>query len=587
MSEAEKYARWVLDPVNTRRTGRLVKLAAQRFLDDLKRTDIYFDPVKAVECINYCEVNLCLWELKWRGQPMDFKPWMRFIFEQIFGWIRVSTGLRRFRKAYVQVAKKNAKSTLAGGLVNFHLIADKSINTPSIFIGANNHEQAQICLKIAGKILENSPEMSDWLDDGDIQLLYNYGEINKIVLHPPGPNSNRDEREGKVVALSKEGSDKKSKTSGGKHGQNPSVIIIDEYGMAADDNQLNDMESGQGAQDEPLLLIITTAAFNKDGPCYSKVRKTGIEVLERTIIDDDYLVLIYEPDQPIGEDGKPKEITIDYLLENEDVWEQCNPNIDVSVRREFLKSRLQAAKNEGGTKEVEVMTLNFNRWMDSYEVFISSDVWNKNVHGLTLEDLEGQECYGGIEFFNARNLNAFCFIFPDVRGHVVIRPLFWMPDDMPDKQDNFMKWAAAGEIKTFMGNVSDNDKVFEYVLGEISRYQMHSFAFKKNLESNDIVQGLIKNGIEGNPISHGYSGISSPTITWEELITSGQVEHFANPVLAWMNGNCLCKRKENEVRLEKSGSRIVGIYAGLNALAQWKTIAAQDTEEAGMTYLNI
>lgn len=578
MSGAEEYARWVLDEKNSERTGRLIKLAAERFLFDLTRTDIYFDEEKAAQCQNYCERYLCLWEDKWRGKPMDFRPWMRFIFEQIFGWIRVDTGLRRFRRAFVQVSKKNAKSTLAGGLVDFHLLADPNISTPSVFIGANNEEQARICLKIAGKILENSPELDDWLADGDVQLFYNYGEINKIVLHA---DPSRDNREGTVTALSKEGSDKKSKTSGGKHGKNPSLIVIDEYGMASDDNQLNDMESGQGARDEPLLFVITTAGFNKDGPCFTKMRGVGIKVLEKTMEDDSFLVIIHEMDPPRGEDGKPGEITVEYLLANEQIWEQSNPNIDVSVSRDFLRSRLQVAKNERGSKEVDVMTLNFNRWMDAPEVFIPAEVWNKNSHGITEDDLLGGECFGGIEIVSGKLLNCFVLLFPDIKGKTVIKPLFWMPDaNRRNKEtDSYNKWVEDNFIITFLGDVSDNDKVYEIIMEELAKYNMHSFAYKTNLENNDIVQSLIRNGIQGNPISHGYQGISTPTLTWEEMLTSNSIEHFNNPVLAWQNSNCMAVRKDNDIRLEKSGGRVCGIYAAINALAQWKTVEAEPKQE--------
>ena len=575
MSHAETYARWVLAPENARRTGQYVKLAAQRFLNDLQRNDIYFDEEKAAESGTYCERYLCLWEDKWRGKPMEFRPWMHFIFQQIYGWIRKDTGLRRFRKAFVEVAKKNAKSTLAGGLVNYHLTADQNVSTPSIFIGANNEDQAKICLKIAGKIIENSPAFEDWLADGDIQLFYNYGEINKIVLHP---DPARDNREGTVTALSKEGSDKKSKTSGGKHGKNPSLIVIDEYGMAADDNQLNDMESGQAARDEPLLFVITTAGFNMEGPCFAKFRKTGIGVLEGTMEDDSFLVIIYELDKPIGADGKPTEITIQYLIDNEEVWEQCNPNIDVSVSRDFLRSRLKSAKNEGGTKEVDVKTLNFNLWVDSPEVFIQAEKWNANVHGLMVEDLEGHECYGGIELSSSKMLNAFCLLFPDVKGYTVLKPIFWMPDDYrkSTETDQFDRWVKDGLIQTCAGDVVDNDWVYELIMADLQKYNMHSFAYKTNLSSNDIVQALLKNGIQGNPISHGYQGISTPTLTWEQMLLKAEIEHFGNPVLAWMNSNCMAKRKDNDVRLEKSASRVVGIYAAINALAQFKSFPETD-----------
>ena len=148
---------------------------------------------------------------------------------------------------------------------------------------------------------------------------------------------------------------------------------------------------------------------------------------------------------------------------------------------------------------------------------------------------------------------------------------------MPDanrqnrETDSYNDWVKAGYIHTFLGDVCDNDKVFELIMTELGKYQFHSFAYKTNLANNDIVQALIKNGIEGNPISHGYQGISTPTLAWEEMITAHEIEHFNNPVLAWMNSNCMAVRKDHDIRLEKSGSRVVGIYAAINAVAQWKT----------------
>lgn len=565
MSSAEGYARWVLAEENARRTGRYVKLAAERFLSDLKRKDIYFDEAKAVECQVFCEKYLCLWEDKWRGKPMDFRPWMRFIFEQIFGWIRVDTGLRRFRKAFVEVSKKNAKSTIGAGLVDYHLVADERVSTPSVFIGANNEEQARICLKIAGKILESSPEMADWIKDEDIRLLYNYGEINKIILTP---DPARDNREGTVTALSKEGSDKKSKTSGGKHGKNPSLVVVDEYGMAADDNLLNDMESGQAARDEPLLFVITTSGFNKEGPCYAKLRATGIGVLEGTMEDDSYLVIIYEMDPPVGEDGKPGEITVEWLLENEDLWEQSNPNIDVSVRRDFLRARLISARNERGTKEVDVMTLNFNRWMDAPEVWIPTEIFNANTHGLG-QPL-GRLCYGGFQMSSGKELNAFSLFFP---GPIhIVKMQFFLPEDRPaDVGVDFSKWASEGHLHICEGNTIENDFMYDKVVDELKKYRCHSISFPSTHDNNEVVQRLIRSGVQCNPIG---KNVSAPTFTWEKLMMAKQVEHFGNPVLRYCNSNTMAIRRGDDIRVERIAGKTAGIVACINAVAQWETIEA-------------
>lgn len=548
MIEAEQYARWVLEPGNEGKTGRLIKLAAKRFLSDLERDDIYFDPVEANRMVIFCERYLRQWEGDWRGMPLKFELWQKFLFQQVYGWIKKANGRRRFTKVYVQIAKKNGKSTMSAGLALFHLFADPRVNTPKVFTAANNEDQAKICVNMAGRMVEQSPELAELVDQKIVRLR-TYGVNITDVIH--------DEKDGFIKALSKESDDKKSKQAGGKHGINASLGVVDEFGMSPDHGASKTIATSMAARMERLMAYITTAGFNKDGPCFRELRDIGIKVLEGQIIADEYLPLIYEMDA--GDDYK-----------NPDNWLKCNPNLDVSVSREFLQEQVNDAVRLGGSTEVENRTLNFNEWMDSPEVFIPSEVWKKNTHGLTPDDLLGQECYGGIEIVSGKLLNAFVFYFPNVQGKKVIKPLFWMPDaNKHNKEtDQYKNWVNEKLIHTFAGDVADNDKVYNLIMEEISKYYFHSFAYKTNLENNDIVQALIRNGIVGNPISHGYQGISTPTLKWEEMFTALEMEHFNNPVLEWMNSNCLAVRKDHDIRLEKSGSRVVGIYAGINALAQ-------------------
>lgn len=573
MSGAEEYARWALAPENAIHTGRLMKLAAQRFMDDLQRTDMYFDEVEAVKMLAFGENHCCQWEGDWRGKPMVWELWQRFIFEQVFGWFWVETKLRRFEDVFVQIAKKNGKSTMCAVLMNFHLMADERINTPKIFTAANNEEQAKICVNMAGKIIENSPDLAEYMDDDTIRI-FKYKEDIFEVRHT--------ERDGFIKAFSKESGDKESKTAGGKHGINASMGVTDEKGMAADHGSTKTIKTSMASRKEPLMFEITTAGFNLSGPCYQENRKVGIQVLEGTVKKDNYLPIIFEIDPPVKEDGKPGDITASWLLEHPEVWKQANPNMDVSVHKKFLKQALEDAVQFGGTTMVDNLTLNFNIWMQSADVFISKEVWAKNQHGITEDDLAGHECYGGIEFLSGKMLNAFVLLFPDIKGKTVVKPVFWMPDDLVKPGTDQETWANEGLINTDPGNVFDNEKAFEILESEISKYYMHSFAFKKGAEHSDIVQALIKAGHTGAPISHGLQGISTPTVIWEEMLNAGAMEHFGNPVLAWQNSNCMAKRKENDIRLEKSGSNVVGIYAAINALAQWKTIEADGGGDIGI-----
>ncbi len=577
MTAAHQYA---LDVVSGKQiAGRLIVLAAQRFLSDLERKDIYFDEKEGDKFVLFAENHLNQWEGDWEGKPVVFEPWQKFIFQQLFGWIRVSTQTRRFTKFYLQISKKNGKSSMCAWLGVYHLFADGRVNTPKVFTAANNEDQAKICVNMSGRTVEASPDLNEFVERGEVKLS-TYGKNITEVIHK--------EKNGFITALSKEGGDKKAKTSGGKHGINASLGLVDEFGMSPDHGASGSIATSMASRKERLMAYLTTAGFNMEGPCYSELRDQGIKVLEGTIEMDNYLPIIYELDKPKGEDGKELDITLQWLLEHEEEWIKCNPNLDISVNRESLREYVQNAINLGGTTEVEVMTLNFNRWMDSPEVFIPAEVWDRNSHGFKVDDLKGQECFMGLELVGAKGMSAACLIFPGA-DLAAVKLYFWGPEAyFKNNSDRFDK---LGDWKEFIlvdpGNTVENDWVVGWLTDELLKYDLQSFAFAKTKENDDIVQGLIKEGFEGNPISQALGAIANPTSQWEDLLHSGKIEHFNNPVLRWMNSNCNVVRKTAGFMIEKSGSRVAGISACINALAQWKTIEADGNNKPEMSTINL
>jgi phage terminase large subunit-like protein len=568
MSSAEQYAHWVLDPFNVNRTGQYIKLAAKRFLSDLLRDDIYFDEVEACRCINFIERYCLQWEGAWRGMPFKLEPWQKFCLQNIYGWIRNKTGKRRFTKAYIQISKKNGKSSLSAGVSLFHLLADKRINTPKVFTAANNEDQAKICVNIAGRIADLSPEIKEL---AEVRFMTYKENITEVLV------DDYERGNGFIKALSKEGSDKNSKTSGGKHGINASLGVVDEFGMSQDHGNSKTIDSSMVSRPERLMLYITTSAYNLEGPCYVELRGSGIKVLEGVIEMDSYFVMIFEIDKPIIDD-KPQEITIDWLLANEEVWEQSNPNIDISVQRDALIDTLKEAKQYGGITEIECLTLNFNVWCNSSDAFIPADIWNTNSHELTIED--GESCYGGLEVGPSGEISALCLLFP---GEITKIKMLWFIAEEALKTNDFYR-ENKDLIKVDPGNEVDNEVAISWIEQEFQKYNLHSFCFPNTQKNNSIVQGLIKSGYEGNPISQGMSGISEPTVSWEKMLRAGQIEHFNDPILKHHNSNCLALRKESGTRIEKNG-KVLGIYACLNAVAQWQTVLANGIGEIGILYI--
>lgn len=86
-----------------------VKLACQRHINDLQRTDIYFDENEANRFFTFSE-NLKHIKGKWDNPYFRMEPWQKFVCGSIFGWKQTSNDMRRFRTVYVQLARKNGKA---------------------------------------------------------------------------------------------------------------------------------------------------------------------------------------------------------------------------------------------------------------------------------------------------------------------------------------------------------------------------------------------------------------------------------------------------------------------------------------------
>lgn len=114
------------------------------------------------------------------------------------------------------------------------------------------------------------------------------------------------------------------------------------------------MLTGMGARRQPLMWAITTAGYNIEGPCYDK-RREVIEMLNGTVPNEELFGVIYTVDE--GDDWTdPK------------VLEKANPNMGVSVYRDFLLSQQQRAINNARQAGV-FKTKHLNIWVAARAAF--------------------------------------------------------------------------------------------------------------------------------------------------------------------------------------------------------------------------
>lgn len=553
MTAAEKYA---IDVVEGKKiAGKWIRLACEKFLSDLKRKDLVLDVKQGQRAINFIERKLRHWEGSWRGKPLILEDWQRFIVMQVFGWQK--DGKRRIRSVYIQIARKNGKTSFAAAVLLYHLFADRE-NTPQILVGANNEDQAKICVNSAGRIIMQSPTLKELTDDETVKLSIYGRNVIGIYHH---------DRDGAVKAM--------SKNPETQDGFNPSVGVVDEYHEAKDDALLNVIESGQGARPEPLLFVVTTAGFDKQGPCFKKLRKSSIEMLSNKVTDDTHLAFIYELD----EEDK---------WDDPSVWAKSNPNLGVSVFPDYLKNRLVKAKNEGGTKEVDFKTKNLNLWVDAPTVWIQDEKWMKNSYGLHKDELLGQVCYGGLDLSTGIDINAFSLYFPRIKeidGRSISAVLwwFWIPKtQVRTEHFDYSDWVDAGLITVTEGvfeNVIDHKKIVHDICQLPKKYNIHAIAFDQRLAYHGVVQELgpvfgtseDENFIHGlYPFTQSMPNVSLSAKALEREISNYELEHFNNPVARWMMGNVVLKVDPvGQIMPDKSKSqyKIDGVAAMINAKA--------------------
>jgi phage terminase large subunit-like protein len=556
MTGAEEYANKVISGEIL--AGKYIIKACERFLSDLKREDIFFDEIEANRPINFIEKYLCHWEGKWRGKPIILELWQKFIVQQIFGW-KKPNGNRRIKSVYIQIARKNSKTTLAAAIALYHIFIDTE-NTPQVLVGANNEDQAKICVNSAGRIIENSPRLKHYITNGQVNL-YEYKKTVTKIAHIG--------RQGEIRAM--------SKVAGTKDGFNPSAGIVDEYHEAEDDSLLNVIESGQGARENPILLVATTAGFNKVGPCYSKLRHVSTRILEGLLVDDSHLAIIYEQDEK--DDWKD---TSTYI--------KSNPNLGVSVVDDYLPSRLQKAINEGGTKEVEFKTKNLNQWTDSAKTWIPSEAWAKRVRKDI--DLKGKKCFGGLDLSSVADICSFALIFPLENGDVYLKLFFWVPEDKVEQRKEkgipYEEWVANGFMFKTPGNVTDYNFIKKKLIELKGEYDIQGISFDR-WNASQLVIDLTDEGFKMTPFGQGFKDMSTPTKEFEtrviakETEETGQVDklyHDGNPVMAWMMGNVMIEIDPHDnIKISKkvSKDKVDGPVSSVMALGEKLTHIVEPT----------
>lgn len=498
----------------------------------------YFDKKAAERVFDFCTL-LKHSPDKRSWVKFDPEPWQSACIYIIFGW-KKKDGTRRFNYAYLELPKKNGKTTFAAVFANYLLFFDGE-EEAEVYLAATVEKQAHICFDKAKRMIEKSPALAKRARSF----------TNNVSIQSTGS---------KMEPLGRD--------SESMEGINPSGAIIDEYHVFTWKNNFvfENIQSATVNRKQPLVVIITTSGRDKDLPCF-EYRNLCIDILKGIKKQGDTFAIIYTIDE--GDDWK-----------DSSVWQKANPNWGVSVLPDRFEDEFKGALNIK-TKEVSFKTKQLNMWVDAPTVWIPDEKWVACSHGLKHEDLKGQSCYVGIDLASHVDINALVLFFPDVKGHSAIRAFFWIPEDkVKEKEDrvDYAVWAQQGHITITPGSIIDIDQQSEEIQRILQEYKVIGLAYDPYMAHHGIIQNIQKGGFpidRLDPYIQNIKNMSAPSKEFERLVTSGQLEHFDNPVMRWMLRNVVIITDTNEnIKPDKKRSRekIDGIIAAITAIGEYITL---------------
>lgn len=527
-----KYA---IDVVNGEIVAcELIKLACKRFLDDLERTDLVFKYEIGNKFMEFCSL-LHLFEggSNVVGKPVNeaISDWQKFWIYSILCFYK-KNGKRKYTKCLVNIARKQAKTMISALLGLWFLLCDGE-GAPLVCLSANSKEQAMNDYKFCEAFAQQ-------LDPKEKIIKQYRRELTT------------DFNKGRLAVFSSE--------SKNADGYNPFVFIVDEMGGADSTDMVDVWRSGQGARENPMGIIISSAGFDLSSP-FKKMCDVGSEVLRGIKQDDSYFYMIFSIDE--GDDWQ-----------DERVWKKSMPNLGISVDEDFVKEEIQNAINNSEL-ETSIKTKTFNIWCSSSTTWISSDFINKCTQNINWTDFdENAMCYVGIDLASTSDLTCISFLFvKDEDEKLYFKNLYYIPEHTMNISPNrvqYRNWFKEGLLKVTPGNVTD----YDYILTDLMKYCEPVCTQKVGYDkwnSTQFVISATNEGLPMYPVSQAISNLTKPTKTLERLIKLNNVVIDNNEITRWCFENSAPKFDWNEnIKIIKGGGKdkkIDGVIAMIMSLS--------------------
>ena len=490
---------------------------------------------------------------KWAGRPFIPDAWeVAYVIAPVFGWIHQDSSgdwVRIIRIAWVEVPRKNGKTTLASGVGLTLAFADGEPGA-QVYAAAGSKDQANQAYRPAKLIAEKTPAFKQ----AGIRA------FQKEIVRPS------DQSFMKAVAS----------VGDLLQGTNPNGFIVDELHVHKSPDVIDALESGVGARSQPLGLIITTADAGNELTVYA-IRRKRIEQLCSGVISSttEYGVIFAATlaDDPFAESTHAA----------------ANPGYPISPTKEFMEAEAEKAQTSPSAL-ARFLRLNLNIRTKQETRFITLDTWDRNSAVVDEVALRGRRCYAGLDLASVSDLSAMCLLFPDGDGGFDALWRMWTPEENLREldrrtSDNASQWVKAGWLTVTPGNVQDYDYIEAQAKADAEAFEIISFGFDP-YGATQLVNNLAAAGLPMVKVRQGFLTLSPAMKELQRLLLKGTdrplLRHGGNPVMRWMTDNLA-------VEVDAAGnvkpSKKQGMTSG-NKIDGWSAMATAISEAIADDALN-
>ena len=476
--------------------GIEIKIALSQLMQDIKDSKYIYDTFDAENRIYFIE-NFCHHTTSpFYGQPFILELWEKAMIEAAYSFKYTETGLRRFKKVLLLIARKNGKTSLVAAILLSEFFCSKG--GTDIVCASNTNEQAGFVYEEMQKMISMDKRLNKRVNMSirKIEHKKNKNRIKKLS----GQSRNKD-------------------------GFNIEVASIDESHEMKNDDVEDAIKRSQSTKDEPLMFEITTEGLVQDG-YLDKELVYARKVLNKEINDETLLVLLFTQDDE------------NEIWRDKESWKKSNPNLGNIKKVKYIEDEILKSQNDKGNrikmlcKDFNIKQNNSNAWLTEAEI-VNPETFDMGI-------LENSIAIGGVDLSECVDLTcATLLIMKKGSNKKYIIQKYFMPSQalarrMKEDKKEYTEWARQGLIEITEGNENDYSLVTKWYLEMYKTYKIKPFMIGYDKWSAIYwVKEMKETGFDLEKVEQKKEVISNPMKMLEADLRSNLVIYNMNPVLKW------------------------------------------------------